>query len=153
MKLTEQTFGPLAPHLLDLASAFEAGGIRLVLVGGFGLVLRRQWRQEEGVQTLIEAVPPARATEDFDVLLKLEILEDPEQRAVVRKALTELGYEPKLQNLHFTKPGSGGEGRRDVKVDFLAPLPGAGTSLLKVAGIRVGPKNATAEDSGLPPEK
>lgn len=147
MRATSTSLGPLAPYLMDLAAAFEARGLRLTLVGGFGLVLRRQWRQEEGAPTLIEAVPPARATEDFDVLLKLEILEDPELRLAIREALTELGYKAKLPNLHFFKPDSGGEGRRDVKVDFLAPLPGARTMLLKVSGIRVGLKDSTNEDS------
>ncbi|MFK7602663.1 hypothetical protein ACI3L1_10665 [Deinococcus sp. SM5_A1] len=117
-----------------------------MLVGGFGLVLRRQWRQEQGEQTLIEVVPPARATEDFDVLLTLEILEDPEQRQAIREALSELGYKILLANLHFIQPGSGTNGRRDIKVDFLAPPVPAGSSTLRERNIRVGPRNSTEQD-------
>lgn len=141
MRLTPDSFGPLAPHLLDLAAAFGERGLDLTLVGGFGLVLRRQWREELGEATLIGAVPAARATEDFDVLLNLELLESPGQRSAVREALASAGYETQLAYLHFVKPNSGGPGRRDVKVDFLSPPP-AGNPSLKVNSMRVGPRRS-----------
>ena len=146
MRLNPTTFGPLAPYLLDLAAGFEARGVPLMLVGGFGLVLRRQWRQEQGERTLIDAVPPARATEDFDVLLTLELLADAAQRRAMREALADEGYREKLKYLHFIKPDSGGVGRRDVKVDFLAPPVPSGSTTLKEKQFRVGPSNSTEAD-------
>ena len=145
MKLTVQASGPLAPYLIDLASAFQERGIPLTLVGGFGLVLRRQWRQEQGEQTLIEAVPPARATQDFDVLLSLEVLADDEKRLLIRTALSAIGFEVEKgkEYLHFFKPKSGGEGKRDVKIDFLAPPAPPADRKLKVKAFRVGSKNAS----------
>lgn len=147
MRLTTTTLGPLGPHLIDLAAAFEAQGLSLMLVGGFGLVLRRQWRQAEGATTLIDAVPAARATEDFDVLLRLEMLENPAQRQASRTVLADLEYKVLKANLHFVKPGTGGDGRRDVKVDFLAPLSGADSPGLKTTKTRVGARSSTEDDS------
>lgn len=146
MKLTFQTFGPLAPYLLDLASAFEDRRLRLMLVGGFGLVLRRQWRQEEGARTLIQDVPPARATEDFDVLLTLEVLADPEQRQAIRELLTELGYQASSENFQFKKSGGGLSGG-DVKVDFLAPIPQESDLLLRHTPPRVKAVTSTSANS------
>jgi hypothetical protein len=144
MRLTATTFGPLAPHLLDLVASARRHGVPLVLVGGLGLVLRRQWRQEEGALLLLEAVPPARATEDFDVLLTLEMLADEVQRQTLRTVLAEAGFvvEDRMRYLHFIKPGSGGPGRRDVKVDLLAPPVPAGRGPLKENDFRVGPRGA-----------
>ena len=107
MNLTGSTFGPLAPFLLDLAAAFQARDLPLLLVGGSGLLLRRLWRLEEDAQTLISAVPPQRTTDDFDVLLRLEILDDPARRRAVREVLIELGYQVHAANFQFTRPGSG----------------------------------------------
>lgn len=148
MRLTPSTFGPLAPHLLELASTCERHGLPLTLVGGFGLVLRRQWRQEQGERTLIEAVPPARATEDFDVLLTLELLADDARRLAMRTALAESGYqvEERMKYLHFIKPESGVAGRRNVKVDFLSPPVPAGHTALKESAFRVGPRRSTEAD-------
>ncbi len=149
MRLTESNFGPLASYLLDLAAAFQTRELPLLLVGGSGLLLRRQWRLEEGVATLISAVPPLRTTDDFDLLLRLEVLADAEQRLAIRQVLTELGYQTLSPNLQFVRPGSGDKllGRREVKVDFLAPLPGTDTPGLKVSSHRVGAKKSGEGES------
>jgi len=148
MRLTTETFGRLAPYLIDLAGAFEEQRFRLMLVGGFGLVLRRQWRQEDGQRTLIEAVPPARATEDFDALLKLEMLENAGHRLAIREILHRLEYQPEpgMEYLHFLNPKSAGPGRLPVKVDFLSPPAPTGTENLKEKGFRVGPQTSTPQD-------
>ena len=149
MKLTETNFGPLAPHLIDLAAAFQGRGLPLSLVGGSGLLLRRLYRTAETVSTLIDTVPVARTTDDFDLLLRLEVLADAEQRLAIREALTELGYQTYAKNFQFIKSGTGDAalGRREVKVDFLAPMPGADASGLKVSSHRVGATKSGKDDS------
>ena len=149
MKLTAAKFGPLAPHLLDLAAAFQAHKLPLLLVGGSGLLLRRQWRLEEGVVTLISTVPPLRTTDDFDLLLRLEVLDNAGQRRAIRQVLAELGYQTHARNFQFIRPGSGDTalGRREVKVDFLAPLPGTDMPGLKVSSPRVGAKKSGEGES------
>ena len=149
MRLSVANFGPLAPYLLDLAAAFQARDLPLLLVGGSGLLLRRQWRLEEGATTLISAVPPSRTTDDFDVLLRLEVLADTEQRLAIRQVLTELGYQTHAQNFQFIRPDSGDPvlGRREVKVDFLAPLPSAGMPALKVSSHRVKARKSSEHES------
>ena len=120
-----------------------------MLVGGSGLLLRRQWRLEEGVATLISAVPPLRTTDDFDLLLRLEVLADAEQRLAIRQVLAGLGYQTHAQNFQFIRPGSGDTalGRREVKVDFLAQLPGTDMPGLKVSSHRVGAKHSGEGES------
>ena len=149
LRLTRSNFGPLAPYLLDLAAAFQAHDLPLLLVGGSGLLLRRQRRLEEGVVTLINAVPPLRTTDDFDLLLRLEVLADAEQRLAIRQVLAALGYQTHAQNFQFIRPGSGDTalGRREVKVDFLAPLPGTDMPDLKVSSHRVGAKHSGGGES------
>ena len=76
MNIDRTVNGPLAAHLLDLLDALEGQDIPLILVGGFGLFLRREWLLETGTKTLFERVPESRATEDFDLVLRLELLAD-----------------------------------------------------------------------------
>jgi hypothetical protein len=42
MNIDRTVNGPLAAHLLDLLDALEDQNIPLILVGGFGLFLRRE---------------------------------------------------------------------------------------------------------------
>lgn len=145
MRLTENTFGPLAPHLLDFAHAMQARELPLTLVGGFGLLLRRQWRVHQEVRTLIANIPQARATDDFDVLLRLEVLLDASLRKAIREVLSSQGYEAHAANFQFIKPYSSSAGRKPVRIDFLAPkesIPG-----IKISRMRIGPEKSTPNNS------
>lgn len=141
MNLERSAFAPLAAHLLDLLHALEGQGIPLILAGGFGLFLRRQRILESGVRTLLERTPEARATEDFDVVLRLELLADLPKMIALRQALDALGYEvvQSAQTYQFVKPGTAWGAARDVKVDLLARQPGAGDPPLRVDNRRVKP--------------
>jgi hypothetical protein len=121
MKLSETTT-PLAPHLLDLLDALKTQEVVLTLIGGFGLILRQEYLKETGQQTLLERIPVARATEDFDVLLHLELMADLEKIRLLQNTLHALGYEviSGREYLQFRK--SLGD-TRTVKIDLLTQQP------------------------------
>jgi len=74
-----------------LLYALEDHEIPLILAGGFGLFLRQVYLQTIGIETLYPNVPPARATADFDALLKLTVLADVVKMEALRDALMGLG--------------------------------------------------------------
>jgi hypothetical protein len=125
LNLDDTPFAPLSFHLLDLLEALADHQISLALVGGFGLFLRREWRLRQSISTLIQPVPPARATEDFDLLLSLELLAQIDKMKTLEGVLQHLGYGvlERARNFQFIKPDTAGEGRRNVKIDLLSPAP------------------------------
>ena len=141
MNLERTAFAPLAAHLLDLLTALEKEEIPLILIGGFGLFLRRQWLLESQTQTLFERVPASRATEDFDLVLRLELLADLPKMTAFRAALDGLGYQvvQSAQIYQFIKPNTAWGGARDVKVDLLAREPSEGDPALWTDARRVKP--------------
>ncbi len=150
MKLSETTT-PLAPHLLDLLDALETQDVVLTLIGGFGLILRQEHLKEIGQQTLLERIPVARATEDFDVLLHLELFADYEKLYALRNALDVLGYTvvPDRENFQFRKSLDDGH---TVKIDLLSQDP-QNDPRFKVKGKRVGLKAPAKQPKGSPPVK
>lgn len=150
MKLvvTASTFGPMAPHLMDLTGAMTAAGQPLILIGGFGLLLRRAYRDQEEGQTLLGTLPDSRTTDDFDVVLSLELLANPAGRQAISSVLTTLGYTVKVQYFQFVKPGTSEPNGQEVKIDFLTPLPGPDAGAVKVKAMRVG---AARRALGEPP--
>ena len=141
MNLERTAFAPLAAHLLDLLTALEKEEIPLILIGGFGLFLRRQWLLESQTRTLFERVPASRATEDFDLVLRLELLADLPKMTAFRAALDGLGYQvvQSAQIYQFVKPNTAWGGARDVKVDLLAREPSEGDPALWTDARRVKP--------------
>jgi hypothetical protein len=141
MNLENTPFAPLMPHLFDLLHALEPHGIPLILAGGSGLLLRREWLEASGTPSLITNIPSARATDDFDVILRLEVLADSKKRKGFRQALDTLGYVvvKGAEKYQFIKPGTGTNGGRDVKVDLLARAPETNDPNLRADQRRVRP--------------
>ena len=116
---------PLLAALEELAVALRAASIPLVLGGGLGLFLMQRLRQEQAragdVRTLLpaHAWPPARSTEDMDLILPTEVVADLAQMRSIRKALDRLGYAPSVPHMQFVKPTPTGP----VKVDLLTGPP------------------------------
>jgi hypothetical protein len=92
MKLDKTPFAPLAVYLIDLLHRLEKEDIPLIIVGGFGLFLRREYRLQTNARTLYADVPALRSTEDFDVILTLSLLADATKVHALREALNALGY-------------------------------------------------------------
>ena len=145
MNLSLTPFAPLAVHLLDLLRQL-GDDVQLTLAGGFGLFLRREWIAELQTPTLLQPIPEARATEDFDLLLSLELLTDAAKASALKKALDDLGYEvlPNAHRFQFKKTGTAWEQARDVKVDLLAPIPPADHEVLTADAVRVKRKKGSS---------
>lgn len=143
--LRDNPFSSMSAHLLDLLHALEGNDVPLILVGGFGLYLRRRFVEAEGSRTLYSPLPETRATEDFDFAIKLELLADSGKMRAQREALNDLGYQvfPKAEEYQFVKPGTGDASHRDVKIDLLARQPGPNDPKLHFGDRRVMPKKAT----------
>lgn len=139
LDLNGKDFAPLTVHLLDLLHELKGQDIPLIVVGGYSLFLRRLIIEQTGVTTLYTAIPPQRATEDFDIVLKLELLADRHRVQALRAAFDHLGYEvvEGAEKYQFRKPGSAWEGYHDVKIDLLARTPGPGDPQLPYKGRRI----------------
>ena len=89
----------LVTALLDLSEELPEFPTPMLIGGGFGLYLKQR-HMEEGqppIETLIpgELWPPARATQDVDLLLPTEVIVSLEYMRSIRAALDRLGYKPK----------------------------------------------------------
>lgn len=62
----------LKAELEVLASALDEVGLRLTVGGGLGLVLRAERLLKGGERTLM-SIPVARATDDIDAFLQIEV--------------------------------------------------------------------------------
>jgi hypothetical protein len=112
--------------LFELGQAFPP----LIIGGGFGLFLKRQYLEHGRERTLVERPelwPMIRPTRDIDVITPLELLADLERCRPLAVALARLGYKPieGSQHWQFLQPGDPAQGGQGAKIDLLAgPLPG-----------------------------
>ena len=115
--LTQTAFASLGAHLLDLLAALEGQDIPLIVVGGFGLFLRQEIALASGQDLLYADAPSPRATEDFDVVLKLSLLADVAKMQQLRAALDSLGYRvvENAKEYQFFKPDTVWGAHRDVE--------------------------------------
>jgi hypothetical protein len=141
--LSTSPFARLSAHLLDLLHELRGQYLPLIIVGGFGLFLRREYIEQAGVQTLYEIVPEPRATDDFDIVLKLKLLADRMRMQTLRAALEALKYEvvEKAEEYQFYIPGTASGSHRNVKIDLLARDPEEGDPRLYRSGFRLKPSN------------
>jgi hypothetical protein len=139
LELSATPFAPHCSHLLDLLHALKDSQTLLILVGGFGLFLRRLWVEQSGAKTLYATVPVPRATEDFDIVVQIAALADREKTAAFGTALNRLGYEviANRENYQFRKPGTATGSYREVKIDLMARDPTDQEPKLVVSRMRV----------------
>lgn len=116
----------LRAELADLVRDAEASGIKLVLIGGFGVLLRVELAGRRKVPTLAQRssdegpmLPVARATRDLDLLLAAELIVDPAATQRLREVLDARGYEPvpEAKYYQFQKIWREGVGDLVIKVD------------------------------------
>lgn len=113
--------------LVGLAELIEALGPltdRILLAGGYGLYLKQLHLAQLNQKTLIagEHWPAARATNDFDLVLDMELLASVPDMTLLRQALDGLGYEP-IENAHYYHFQREGGRPGALRVDLLAPQP------------------------------
>jgi hypothetical protein len=108
---------PLSDALWALLAALEPDPPSLVVVGGYGLVLKAEQLRASGARTRIADLPIIRATADIDWLLTSEIITDANATQRIRSALDTLGYRSTVNYWQFSRAADSDGGR--VKFDFL----------------------------------
>ena len=93
-------FDPLNNELVKIAKALQPHDVKLIIGGGYGLALKTQQIIDSGKITRLE-IPPARATEDFDLFLRIEIITDVRKMEAIRDVLQNLDYKPVANYFQF----------------------------------------------------
>lgn len=146
---------PLREELVKLARALAPHGIRLIVGGGYGLLLRAEQVRLSGARTRFAELPAARSTNDIDIFLGAEIIADAGKTAVVRAALDALGYEPieEARYYQFVLPVAYAGLPRGVKIDLLAaPVSGEKKAAVRQDRRRVRPRAGEGLHAHTTPE-
>jgi hypothetical protein len=134
---------PLRAELRRLARLLQGRGVRLIVGGGYGLLLRTEYVRRAGLRTRFQEVPGARATNDLDIFLSTEIITDAESTKAIRSVLDELGYKPVEKYYQFARPIEHAAFPRGIKVDLLAaPVEGEEVAKVEVRSIRIKPRGS-----------
>lgn len=135
---------PLREQLRLLALELQKDEIKLILGGGYGLVLRTEHIRRSGVATRFDEIPEARSTNDLDLFLSAEIITSAEKTEKIRDALAKLGFEPIAPFFQFLLPSKYEGLEMPIKIDLLAALPisEAERKLVKISKPRIRPKKA-----------
>lgn len=149
------TNDPLRDELRRLARSLEAHAIKLIVGGGYGLLLRTEYVRRSGARTRFAELPGARSTNDIDVFLSAEIITDGAKTTRIREALDDLGYVPveSAKFYQFVHPVEYAGLPRGVKIDFLAaPVEGERAARIKSKARRMRPLEASGLHAHATPE-
>jgi predicted nucleotidyltransferase len=135
---------PLREQLRLLALELQKDEIKLILGGGYGLVLKTEYIRQTNAATRFEEIPQARSTNDLDLFLSAEIITSAEKIEKIRDALEKLKFEPVAPFFQFQLPNIVEGLEKPVKIDLLAALPltEAARKLVKISKPRIRPKKA-----------
>lgn len=146
---------PLREELRKLARALEPHGIRLIVGGGYGLLLRAEQIRLSGARTRFAELPGARSTNDIDIFLGAEVITDAAKTTLIRAALDALGYEPieGAKYYQFVLPVVYAGLPRGVKIDLLAaPVSGEKKAAVRQDSRRVRPRSGEGLHAHITPE-
>lgn len=146
---------PLREELRKLARALEPHAIRLIVGGGYGLLLRVEQIRLSGARTRFAELPGARSTNDIDIFLGAEVITDAAKTALIRVALDALGYEPieGARYYQFVLPVAYEGLPRGVKIDLLAaPVSGDREAAVRQDSRRVRPREGEGLHAHTTPE-
>ena len=138
------TQDPLSEQLRMLAFELQKDDIKLILGGGYGLVLRTEYIRRTQVATRFKEIPEARSTNDLDLFLSAEIVTSTEKIEKIRDALEKLKFEPIAPFFQFQLSVIYEGKELPVKIDLLAAPPETEDqrSLVKINKPRIRPKKA-----------
>ncbi|MGH9970545.1 MAG: hypothetical protein ACREBG_22515 [Pyrinomonadaceae bacterium] len=137
---------PLLSQLGQFAEKLAKNNIRLIIGGGYGLLLKANHIRRIGARTRLEQIPIARSTGDIDVFLTTEVITDKNNMAAIRQALDELGYlpVPGAEFYQFFREVTIGGAPRNLKFDFLAaPVLGEQAKNVRADVRRIRPRGTT----------
>lgn len=137
---------PLVSQLRQFAEKLAETNVRLIIGGGYGLLLKANHIQRIGARTRLEQIPIARSTGDIDVFLTNEVIIDKNNMAAIRQALDELEYSPVpgAEYYQFFREVTIAGATRNLKFDFLAaPVLGEQAKSVKADIRRIRPRAVT----------
>lgn len=131
---------PMREQLMRLAQRLQQDDIKLIVGGGYGLILKGEYLRQNDLRTRFPDFPEDRSTNDIDIFLSTEIITDVTKSETIRDVLAELGFVPVAHYFQFEVP----LGHLKVKIDLLAaPVPAAQKKLVQIKKPRIRPKGAT----------
>jgi Nucleotidyl transferase AbiEii toxin, Type IV TA system len=135
---------PLKQQLIILARELQNHDIRLIVGGGYGLLLRTEHILRTESATRFYEVPAARSTEDIDLFLGVEIITSLEKMEKIRDTLENIGFTPEAKYFQFKIQIDPERPERVIKVDLLAAPPETEEQirLVRIRRPRIRPKDA-----------
>jgi Nucleotidyl transferase AbiEii toxin, Type IV TA system len=135
---------PLKQQLTMLARELQNHDIRLIVGGGYGLLLRTEHILKTEPVTRFYELPPARSTEDIDLFLGVEIITSLEKMKKIRDTLENIGFTPEAKYFQFKIQIDPERPERVIKVDLLAAPPATEEQiqLVRIRRPRIRPKGA-----------
>lgn len=133
----------LQTAMTDVLYETRDDDLRLIIGGGYGIYLKREYVRESGIRTLFREWPEARSTNDIDLFLRLELLVNSARLKPLATALQCLGYKviSGAEKFQFAKPGPDGGHAGSLKIDLLTgPQSSFAESSAKVDARRVCPR-------------
>jgi hypothetical protein len=137
---------PLLSQLRRFTEKLTEKNVRLIIGGGYGLLLKANHIQRIGARTRLEHIPIARSTGDIDVFLTTEVIIDKNNMATIRQALDELEYSPVpgAEYYQFFREVTIAGATRNLKFDFLAaPVTGEQARKVRADVRRIRPRAVT----------
>lgn len=137
------TFDPMREQLVKLAEKLKRDDIKLIVGGGYGLILKAEYLRREELVTRFPDFPDDRSTNDIDAFLNSEIITDAAKTDAIKSVLKELGFEPVAPYFQFAVSINDSDTNLKVKIDFLAaPPPDEEKQLVEIKKPRIKPKHS-----------
>ncbi len=138
------TFDPMRDQLVKLAQKLRRDDIKLIVGGGYGLILKAEYLRQKQLATRFPDFPDDRSTNDIDAFLNSEIITDAAKIEKLRDALQELNFESVADFFQFAVSIDDKNPDLKVKIDFLAPpVSEEKRKLVKINKPRIRPKKAS----------
>lgn len=112
---------PLGKELIRLVRILAGHEIKLIVGGGYGLLLKAALLSASRERTRIEPIPAARSTTDLDFFLHAEIISSVEKCEIIRKVLDD-DYDP-IESSKYWQFIRKDTDEGPIKVDLLASPP------------------------------
>lgn len=137
-------FDPMREQLTKLAQKLKKDDIKLIVGGGYGLILKAEYLRCEGLVTRFPDIPEDRSTNDIDAFLNSEIITDAVKIEIIKDVLEELGFKPVAPYFQFSVAIDDKNPDLKVKIDLLAPpVAEKDKHLVQIKRPRIRPKKAS----------
>ncbi len=139
--MNQNPVDPIWSEFEPLWRGLQKAGSPLVLVGGYGLILKQRWLTRNATVSI--AVPmerwlnaTLRVTKDVDIVVGLDLMRSREAQRGMAEAMRDCGFEESPENARWQFQKKLTEGR-ELRVEFHSDKPEPGEKHLRTDGKRV----------------